>query len=58
LGSFFNRESHRRRAYRESLSEACVGLEVLVGKVWVVFLTGRATGEELQGDLIRGVCGA
>jgi len=22
------------------------------------FLTGRATGEELQGDLIRGVCGA
>jgi len=41
LGSFFYRESHRRRAYRESLTEACGVLDVLVRKVWAVFLRSK-----------------
>ncbi len=36
LGRFFNRESHRRRAYRDSLSEALGVLDALVIKVWTV----------------------
>ncbi len=55
FGTFFLQGELQERAYRESLSEACGGLDALVSKVWVLFFTGRATGERLQRELGRGV---
>jgi len=34
LGEFFSQGEPQERAYRESLSEACGVLEVLVSKAW------------------------
>jgi len=58
LGSFFLQGELQEKAYRGSLSEACAVLSVLRENVWGVFFTGRATGESLQRELVRGVWGA
>ncbi len=58
LGSFFHRESHRRELTERACQRRVGCFGVLVGKVWGIFFTGRATGESLQKELVRGVWGA
>jgi len=48
VGGFFYRESCRRRAYRESLSEACGVLDVLVIMAWTKRLERKLNGVNLK----------